>query len=96
MQRWFNAGTFANNYIVCQAPNCPVPTVANPTINYNHMPGAIYWDAYLSYNISERGEVYGKVNNIANLGPPPSGGGVNGTIYDVIGRMYYVGLRFHL
>jgi hypothetical protein len=40
IQRWFNAGTFANNYIVCQAPNCPAPTVANPTINYNHMPGA--------------------------------------------------------
>jgi outer membrane receptor protein involved in Fe transport len=96
MQRWFNAGTFANNYVVCQAPNCPVPTVANPTINYNHMPGAIYWDAYLGYKISERGELYGKVNNIANLMPPPSGSGINLTIYDVIGRMYYLGVRYHL
>jgi iron complex outermembrane recepter protein len=93
-QRWFNAGTFANNYTVCQAPNCPVATVANPTINYNHMPGAIYWDAGLSYRITDKGELYGKVNNIANLMPPPSAGGVNVTLYDVIGRMYYVGARY--
>jgi iron complex outermembrane recepter protein len=93
-QRWFNAGTFANNYIVCQTPTCPLPTGANPTINYNHMPGAIYWDAGLSYKITEKGELYGKVNNIANLMPPPSAGGVNVTLYDVIGRMYYIGARY--
>jgi len=67
-----------------------------PTINYNHMPGAIYWDAGAAFNVLEKGQVYVKVNNIANLLPPPSGGGYNGTIYDVIGRMYYVGIRYRL
>ena len=95
-QRWFNAGTFENYYVVCKEGSCPVATNNNPTINYNHMPGAIYWDAGASYNLTGKAEVYAKVNNIANLMPPPSGGGINPTIYDVIGRMYFAGFRYHL
>jgi outer membrane cobalamin receptor len=107
-QRWFNAGTFSNNFSVCQIGSCPAQTPTQysqyPTINYNHMPGAIYWDAGFTLNLwGSKAEVYGKVNNIANLAPPPSGsfpglqaGGVNNQIYDVVGRMYYAGLRIHL
>jgi hypothetical protein len=60
------------------------------------MPGAIYWDAGAQFNVMGNGQLYVKVNNIANLLPPPSGGGYNGTIYDIIGRMYFIGVRYHL
>jgi iron complex outermembrane receptor protein len=100
IQRWFNAGVFSNNDFQCNPGSCPVRTAFQatnyPTINYNHMPGAIYWDAGVAINVMEKGQVYVKVNNIANLLPAPSGGGYNGTLYDVIGRMYYVGIRYHL
>jgi outer membrane receptor protein involved in Fe transport len=100
MQRWFASGTFSNNYIVCQPGSCPAPTIQNPTINYNHMPGAFYLDIGASYNLFENGQLDAKINNIGNVSPPPAPGaagpsnGVNSTIYDVIGRMYYVGVRF--
>jgi iron complex outermembrane recepter protein len=108
-ERWFNAGYFSNDALVC-ASNCPVETQAQanayPTINYNHMPGALYWDAGATMNVwGSKAEIYAKVNNIANLAPPPSGsdpvgapqnGGWNGTLYDVVGRMYYLGFRLHL
>ena len=91
---------FSNNDIQCNPGSCPAQTAfqaANyPTINYNHMPGAIYWDAGAAFNVMEKGQLYVKVNNIANLLPPPSESGYNGTIYDVIGRMYYVGVRLRL
>jgi iron complex outermembrane recepter protein len=100
IQRWFNAGTFSNNNVQCNPGSCPVQTafqaINYPTINYNHMPGAIYWDASAAWNVMEKGQLYVKVNNIANLLPPPSQGGFNGTLYDVIGRMYYVGVRYRL
>jgi iron complex outermembrane receptor protein len=100
IQRWFNAGVFSNNNVQCNPGSCPVQTafqaINYPTINYNHMPGAIYWDASAAWNVMDKGQLYVKVNNIANLLPPPSQGGFNGTLYDVIGRMYYVGIRYHL
>jgi iron complex outermembrane receptor protein len=100
IQRWFNAGTFSNNDIQCNPGACPKQTSFQatnyPTVNYNHMPGAIYWDAGAQFNVMGNGQLYVKVNNIANLLPPPSGGGYNGTIYDIIGRMYFIGVRYHL
>jgi outer membrane receptor protein involved in Fe transport len=100
MQRWFNAGTFSNNNVQCNPGSCPVQTafqaINYPTINYNHMPGAIYWDASASWNATEHSQLYVKVNNINNYLPPPSQGGYNPTVYDVIGRMYYIGIRYHL
>jgi hypothetical protein len=105
-QRWFNAGTFGNNFVVCKIGSCPVDNnyALYPTVNYNHMPGALYWDAGVTVPFwGSKAEVYGKVNNIANLAPPPSGsfpgtqsGGVNNTLYDVIGRMFFAGFRIHL
>lgn len=98
-ERWLADGTFSNSYIQCTT-NCPLPTVANPTINFNHMPGVFYVDFGASYNLSDRLALYAKVNNLANIPPPvaptatgPSNG-VNNTLYDVIGRMYYLGFRY--
>jgi iron complex outermembrane receptor protein len=43
-QRWFSDGVFGNQYVVCAAPNCPVSTVNNPTIDRNNMPGSFNFD----------------------------------------------------
>jgi outer membrane receptor protein involved in Fe transport len=100
-QRWFNAGTVSNNYIQCNPGSCPVESSAvgsfYPTIADNHMPGALYWDAGVNLNVwGSKAEIYGKVNNIANLLPPTTPAGINLTTYDVVGRMYYAGFRIHL
>jgi outer membrane receptor protein involved in Fe transport len=100
-QRWFNAGTNSNNDIGCNPGSCPAETASQasfyPTINDNHVPGALYWDAGVNVNLfGSKAELYGKVNNIANLLPPTSPAGINVTTYDVVGRMYYVGFRVHL
>jgi len=34
------------------------------------------------------------VDNVANLMPPITGGRPNNTLYDVVGRMYRIGVRF--
>jgi hypothetical protein len=61
------------------------------------MPGALYWDAGVNLNVwGSKAELYGKINNIANLLPPTSPAGINLTTYDVVGRMYYAGFRIHL
>jgi outer membrane receptor protein involved in Fe transport len=99
-QRWFSSGTFSNNDIQCNPGSCPAETATQvadfPTINYNHMPGAIYWDAGVTINAGAHAELYGKVNNIFNdLAPPTASGGVNNTLYDIIGRMFYFGFRLN-
>jgi iron complex outermembrane recepter protein len=95
-QRWFNAGSIQNNFIQCNPGSCPPVANENyPTINFNHMPGAIYWDAGASLNVGPHAEVYAKVNNIANNLSPANSATFNITLYDDIGRMYYAGFRMH-
>jgi iron complex outermembrane recepter protein len=96
IQRFISGGTFNNNYIQCTYPNCPLPTANNPTINYNHVASVTYLDLGGTYNLTEKAVLYAKVNNITNVPPQMTSGGPNITgIYDVIGRMYYVGFRFN-
>jgi iron complex outermembrane recepter protein len=100
-QRWFSAGKFNNEYIECQT-TCPVQTAQeatlHPTIDYNHMPGAFYFDIGASYNVTKNITAYMKVDNLFNHDPTGSpqtntGIDVNPQLYDVIGRMYRVGFR---
>jgi outer membrane receptor protein involved in Fe transport len=97
-ERWESAGVFSKQYIVCTTA-CPAPTVAHPTINYNYMPSAFYVDIGGSYYVTDKTSVYFKVDNAANAPPPPAPSnfvptaGVNAVMYDVIGRMYRVGVR---
>jgi outer membrane receptor protein involved in Fe transport len=100
-QRWFSAGVFNNEYIVCTT-TCPVQTVQeatnHPTVDYNHMPGAFYFDIGASYNVTKAITAYVKVDNLFNHDPAGSpqtntGIDVNPQLYDVIGRMYRVGMR---
>ncbi|WP_241127822.1 TonB-dependent receptor plug domain-containing protein [Novosphingobium terrae] len=98
-QRWFSAGVFNNEYIVCQT-NCPVSTVNHPTVDYNRMPGALYIDIGGTYNITKKLTAYVKVDNLFNHDPAGSpqtntGVDVNPQLYDVIGRMYRFGVRYN-
>ena len=98
-QRWFSNGVFGNQYIVCQT-DCPVSTNNNPTINYNKMKGAFYFDLGASYNITKMWQMYAKVDNLLNRDPTGSpqtntGVDINPQLYDVLGRMYRVGVRYN-
>ncbi len=55
-QRWVSPGVIANNWIECTS-NCPAPTINNPTVNNNHIKGALYWDLGGTYDLvsSDRG-----------------------------------------
>lgn len=99
-ERWYADGTFTNkNTIVCAPGTCPSLTTAQlvqtPTINYNYVPAVFYLDVGANWNVSDRTQIYVKVDNVANKLPPDTGGAtVNNTLYDVIGRMYRIGVRF--
>jgi outer membrane receptor protein involved in Fe transport len=97
-ERWFSDGVYSNNFVVCQSA-CPASTANNRTINTNKMPGALYIDASGSYTFRKGLEAYFRVDNLFNKQPEPSpqtntGIDVNPALYDVIGRMYRVGMRF--
>lgn len=95
-ERWFGPGTLTDkNTLVCVPGTCPAPTIQTPTINFNKVDSAFYLDVGANWNISAKTQVYGKIDNIANLMPPNTGGRPNDTLYDVIGRMYRIGLRFN-
>jgi outer membrane receptor protein involved in Fe transport len=98
-QRWFSDGVFSNAFVVCQT-GCPVSTSQNRTINRNTMPGALYIDLAGSVDVRKGIEIFGKIDNLFNKDPIPSpqtntGIDVNPALYDTIGRMYRVGVRFN-
>ncbi|HEX4270424.1 MAG TPA: TonB-dependent receptor [Rhizomicrobium sp.] len=102
-ENWISQGRHNLNYIQCAAGSCPVPTLANPTINDNHVPGIIYFDLGGSYNINEHWQIYTQIDNLLNKSPPPeydnsqnpNSDGANPFLYDVIGRMFHVGVRIN-
>jgi outer membrane receptor protein involved in Fe transport len=98
-ERWFSDGVYDREYVQCQT-NCPVATVNHPTINNNVMKGATYVDLGGAYNVSESVTAYFKVDNLLNKSPEPAPQstvyyGVNPYLYDVLGRMYRVGVRMN-
>jgi len=98
-ENWISNGVYNRNYVPCAAGSCPLPTTVHPTINSNNMDGAFYLDIGGSYSFDDHWQGYFKVDNVANLGPPPSPGttpnqyGANPSLYDTIGRMFRVGVR---
>lgn len=100
-ERWISPGVFDRSYIQCTT-GCPLPTANNPTINYNHMAGALYLDLGGSYDFNDHMTAYFKVDNAANVDPVPApttgnnlnSDGSNPTLYDTVGRMFHVGVRF--
>ncbi len=100
-EQWISDGVLNKQYIQCTT-GCPLPTVNNPTINNNFIPGALYFAIGGTYNVDENWQVYGKVDNVTNIDPPAiaataaNSNAVNPTLYDTAGRMYRVGLRLNL
>jgi iron complex outermembrane receptor protein len=99
-ERWFSDGVYGNQYVVCNPGTCPVSTNNNPTINNNSMPGAFYLDVSATYNITPKLTAYAKIDNLLDQDPVPSpftntGIDINPTLYDVLGRLYHVGIRYN-
>jgi hypothetical protein len=95
-ERWLGPGVFTEkNVLVCAPGTCPAPTIQTPTINFNKVDSAFYLDVGANWRFSENAELYGKIDNVANLMPPITGARPNNTLYDVIGRMYRIGVRFN-
>lgn len=101
--RAFSSGVVDNRYIECTS-GCPTSTVNNPTTNRNHIPGAFYLDANVSYkfDVSEAttADVFFSVANIFNKGVPPvpSSGTTYASLvpFDVYGTVYRAGIRFRM
>jgi outer membrane receptor protein involved in Fe transport len=95
-ERWYSGGVFTNrNALVCAPGTCPASTVQTPTINFNKVDAILYLDVGANWNVSDKTQIYANVVNAANTRPPDTGGqNANNTLYDVIGRMYRVGVRF--
>jgi iron complex outermembrane recepter protein len=98
-ERWISAGVFGHQYVVCQS-NCPISTVTNPTINYNKMAGAIYFDVGARYTFGEKLAAFVKIDNLFDRDPAPSpqtntGLDINPALYDTLGRIYRAGLRYN-
>ena len=78
-----------------------MPTLANPTINDNHVPGIFYINLGGSYDLNEHWKLYAQIDNLFNKSPPPfysnsqnpTNDGANPLLYDTIGRMFHVGVR---
>jgi iron complex outermembrane receptor protein len=99
IERWFSAGVIGTQYIVCQV-NCPVSNVNNPTINYNHMAGALYFDVGARYSIADGITAFVKADNVFDKDPVPApqtntGLDINPALYDTLGRTYRAGFRFN-
>jgi len=90
-ERFFSDTVFNPYGIVCQAPDCPVPTAQHPTYSSMHVPGYIYYDIGGSYQISQQVQAYFKVNNITDQLPKPFADANS----DPVGRVYRVGVRFN-
>jgi iron complex outermembrane recepter protein len=98
-ERWFSDGVYNNEYIECQT-DCPVSTAIHPTVDKNEMKGALYVDVGSTYRVNDNIGVYFKVDNLFDKGPEPApqtgtGQGTNPFLYDILGRMYRLGVRLN-
>jgi outer membrane receptor protein involved in Fe transport len=105
-ERWFSDGTYGNTYIECATscpaydPSAPRTPTNSPTIDNNRMPGAFYVDLSGSYDVTDSVQAYFKIDNLLNRDPEPApradtGIDINPALYDVVGRMYRVGVRLN-
>lgn len=104
--RGFSAGVYGNDYIQCTA-NCPTSTTRYRTINDNHIPGATYFDASVSFKVKaygHDGDLTLVAQNMFNKQPASVGNGPDGNntpayaqtnrqLFDLIGRVFRVSAR---
>ena len=95
-ERWYADGTSQNkNAIVCDPGTCPKDTIQSPTINFDKVDAVLYLDVGANWNVTNDTQIYAKVDNVANVMPPDVGSQIAAiSVYDVIGRMYRIGVRF--
>lgn len=106
--RGVSAGVYNTSYIECTT-TCPTQTLAqataNPTINNNRLPGALYFDANVTIKLPHNLETFVAVDNIANKDPAQMAFGpgigiaplsINPVVYDVLGRVFRFGVRFKM
>jgi len=106
--RAMSSGTMNNDHVVCTS-GCPVSTIQNRTIDYNYMPGYLYFDASISYRFDMADteiETFFNVKNITNKDPalnPRTADEFNYVVpaaniqkYDALGRVFRAGVRFRL
>jgi iron complex outermembrane recepter protein len=97
-ERWISDGVRSNEFIECQT-DCPVSTANHRTIDDNSMKGAFYVDLGATYKVGEHLSIYAKVDNVGNVDPVAApqenpSYAINPALYDVLGRVYRVGLRY--
>ncbi len=102
--RGVSAGVYNTTYIQCTT-NCPTSTANHMTIEDNQIPGAVYFDASITYKLPYGVETYFAVDNLANTDPvqvaygPGIGSAplsINPTLYDTLGRVFRAGIRFQI
>jgi len=107
--RGVSEGVTSNAYIECSS-GCPASNVDHQTIDNNRIAGAFYFDANATYKFvvgdDKQFEVFASVRNMFNKDPAVAAKLSSGTawynvaansyLYDVLGRVYRVGVRFHM
>ncbi|MHB1204326.1 MAG: TonB-dependent receptor domain-containing protein [Rhodospirillaceae bacterium] len=102
-----NATHYSNNngiaLVVCTS-GCPVSTANNPTINNDHIDGAVYWDTAFTYKVAEGVDAFLNIRNLMNKDPAVVAPGPTGTPvyslmsscsnFDCNGRTFRAGVRF--
>lgn len=105
--RGFSGGVYSNNFIECQT-TCGASTADFRTINNNRIAGQWYLDASLTKRFEigrSKAEVFLYVRNLLNTDPVLVGNGPTGNntpaypqtnrgLYDVLGRVFRLGVRF--
>jgi len=95
-ERWVSDGVLGHQYIECQPGTCPVSTVNRPTIDNNHVDGALYIDIGGSYQLRQGTTAYFKVDNLLDEEPGSVPNFANPGLFDMLGRVYRLGVRFEL
>ncbi|PZU10884.1 TonB-dependent siderophore receptor [Sphingomonas sp.] len=104
--RGVSSGKYNNNYIVCTT-DCPLSTSDYRTTNSNHIAGAWYFDMNADYKftvMNTKASVFLSIKNILNKDPVLVANGPNGdnteaypqtnrNLYDVLGRVFRMGIR---
>lgn len=107
--RGVSGGVYDNSYIVCDT-DCPVSTVANRTVNRNDIAGAFYLDlnANYTFEVSDaKVQAFLAIRNLLDQDPVLVGNGPTGNntpaypqtnraLYDVLGRVFRMGIRIAL
>jgi len=105
--RGFSGGVYDNNFIECTT-GCPASTPQARTINDNQIAGQWYVDASITKKLKLGGskvDLFLYVRNLLNSDPVLVGNGPTGNntpaypmtnrnLYDVLGRVYRMGVRF--